>query len=243
MNATKPPQLDFATPKAAMDKLALGMDWQEMGEADHFVQFYENEVFLTRSVSSFIAAGLENGNSAILIATTEHREGIEKALTQEGHDLAQLELKGDYFALDAANALATFMVDGLPDRELFNQTIGEMVERATCGGRKLRAFGEMVALLWADKNDDAAIQLEEFWNELINRRPFSLFCAYPWDGCRGESRDNPLIQVCQAHTHVIPAESYAAKSNSKERLHAIMLLQQKASSLAGMPNPACGPSK
>ena len=37
----------------------------------------------------------------------------------------------------------------------------------------------MVAVLWKEGNFVAALQLEELWNELQRRTPFSLFCAYP----------------------------------------------------------------
>src|ERR1043166_5358939 len=44
---------------------------------------------------------------------------------------------------------------------------------------RLVAFGEMVALLWAEGKRDATIRLEEFWNELAEKYTFDLLCGYP----------------------------------------------------------------
>jgi hypothetical protein len=80
------------------------------------------------------------------------------------------------------------MVNGNADRQRFIEVVGSVVERASNAGGGVRAFGEMVALLWAGGNGRAAIELEEFWNDLAKRFSFALFCAYPMDGFRGESK-------------------------------------------------------
>src|SRR3954454_708964 len=36
------------------DSFAPQVDWDKMGDSEHFVQFYENEEFLVESVSGFI---------------------------------------------------------------------------------------------------------------------------------------------------------------------------------------------
>jgi signal transduction histidine kinase/CheY-like chemotaxis protein len=89
----------------------------------------------------------------------------------------------------------------------------------------------MVALLWAEENYRAAIQLEKLWNELHRTRSFSLFCAYPMQGFEGEVRAVGLGDVCTAHSRVIPAESYTALTNPDDRLRNIIALQQKARTL------------
>src|SRR6185312_10486958 len=61
----------------------------------------------------------------------------------------------------------------------FAATVGDAVATLAGAGLRIHAFGEMVALLWADGNRDGAIRLEELWNELGERRRFALFCAYP----------------------------------------------------------------
>ena len=71
------------------------------------------------------------------------------------------------------------MVAGKPDPMLFETTIGSILEWAARGGRRVRVFGEMVAVLWAAGNVTGALALETLWNDMASNRQFFLLCAYP----------------------------------------------------------------
>jgi PAS domain S-box-containing protein len=202
--------------------------WSEMEARDHFVQFYESDAFLVSSVCEFIGAGLGKGDAAVVIATKEHREQVEKGLMSNGLDLTVLRARHQLILLDAATTLEQFMVDGLPDAGLFKEVVGSVVARASKGRHGLRAFGEMVALLWADGNGCAAIQLEDLWNELLKTHKISLFCAYPMEGFRGSAQREAFHHICQAHSRVIPPESRASGPSAEERFRSITPLQQNA---------------
>ncbi|MDT4952091.1 MAG: hypothetical protein QOJ02_229 [Acidobacteriota bacterium] len=206
-------------------------DWSEMSESEHFVQFYETDGFLLNSLSGFVGTGLRAGEAVIVVATKEHRMGLEELLQESGLDIFRARATGQYISLDADETLSKFMVDGQPDAELCFQVIGSIIERAAEGRPRVRIFGEMVALLWAEGNCDAAIRLEELWNNLGKTHPFSLFCAYTLNGFNGEDFAERLGHVCAGHSRVIPAESYTALDSTDERLRAITVLQQKARSL------------
>lgn len=206
-------------------------DWSAMGETEHFVQFYEADGFLLNSLSGFIGTALEAGEGAVVVATKAHRDGLDELLCANGLDLATASNSGHYVSLDAAETLAKFMVDGSPDEKRFIEVIGGVVRQVAQGKPKVRAFGEMVALLWADGNYTGAIRLEELWNNLQKEHCFSLFCAYPISQFEGEKLGTPLGSVCTTHSRVIPAESYVGLANHDERLRAIIQLQQKARTL------------
>jgi PAS domain S-box-containing protein len=89
----------------------------------------------------------------------------------------------------------------------------------------------MVALLMSEGNAEAALQLEVLWNNLARTHSFSLLCAYPINSFRGEGNSSSLLHVCNAHARVVPAESYAGKSDPDDQRRAVTLLQQQASSL------------
>jgi len=209
--------------------LAPLMDWGTMKRSDHFVQFYEQDSHLERLVAGFIGTGLRQGETAIVIATAAHREGIERRLREQGIDIEAEESAGTFFSLDASQTLAKFTFGGKPDGVLFRQVIGSLVAKTAGTGKPLRAFGEMVALLWRDGNTDAAIALEELWNELAADYSFCLMCAYPMEGFGDETNGQPFARVCESHTAVFPAESYTGTAD--ERLRAITVLQQKAAAL------------
>ena len=200
--------------------------------SEHIVHFYQTGDFLLDGVSEFLSTGLKAGNACIIFATPTHRQRLEQRLQAQGLNMPLARMRGDYFALDAAETLSRFMEDGAPSPERFVRVVGRVIARAAQNRRHVRAFGELVALLWAEGNHTAAVRLEELWNELYhNTAPFSLFCAYEMHDFAGERYEELFNKICQQHSHVIPNESYSTLSSTNERLRAIALLQQQASSL------------
>jgi hypothetical protein len=185
-------------------------DWTLVGHRAHAVQFYEDDAFLAELLSRFVGASLVTGDSAIVVATARHRQALAERLHSRGFDLKVPEHQRRYIPLDAATTLSKFMRGGLPDRTLFNELIAPIVEDAhdaARGGRgRIAAFGEMVALLWAEGNIEAALQIEELWNRLADVYPFSLCCAYPMSGFVGNPHAAPFLKICAQHTHIFPAE-------------------------------------
>jgi len=206
-------------------------NWAEMGDTEHFVQFYEADGFLLSSLSGFIGRAIHADDGAVVVATGAHRNGLDELLQANGLDVTTAKARGQYLSLDAAETLSRFMVDGAPDPGRFNEFMGGVIASVTDGRLRTSAFGEMVALLWAEGNHAAAIRLEELWNDLQRTHSFSLFCAYPMNGLSGERFIEATSSVCKVHSRVIPAESYADLSDPNARLRAIALLQQKAESL------------
>jgi anti-sigma regulatory factor (Ser/Thr protein kinase) len=72
----------------------------------------------------------------------------------------------------------------------------------------VRAFGEMVALLWAAGDVAGAIELEALWNDLAEVREFSLLCAYSMSALAGHDDLGSVGRVCELHSSVHPPRSY-----------------------------------
>ena len=198
--------------------------------SEHDVRFYEADSALIDAVATFCSDALLSGDVAIVIATAEHRAGIAERLRARGlFDAAGSQER--YLALDAAETLSHFLVDGKVDAKRFTRVVGGIIAQAAEHGREVKIFGEMVALLIEQGNLAAAVHLEEIWNDLRQTRAFSLLCAYPMAGFSGEARGELFRDVCEAHAHVIPAESYLSLPTADGRLRAIAELQQKAQSL------------
>src|ERR1051326_8135905 len=149
------PQLD--------DAFSLLPDACPGSEHSHSVQFYEEDSAFTDSVAEFVGAGLKAGERAVIIATPDHLESLENKLRERGIIISSLRNSGQYSAFDAQETLSRFMVDDTPDPKLFRDTVGSIIAAASQGPWPVRAFGEMVALLWAEGKKQAAIQLEELW--------------------------------------------------------------------------------
>jgi PAS domain S-box-containing protein len=199
---------------------------------DHVVQFYEQDDYLITSVTRYVVEGLRQNGSIVVIATEAHLQALARKVADAGIDVDALVESGQYLPMDAAAALANFMFDGVPDPKLFDQTIGSLIAKIAANGGSLRAFGEMVALLSAEGNADGAIRLEELWNGLAARYAFDLFCAYPIKGFAADEACHRFLHICEAHSRVLPAESFRSTSTSDdEHLRAIAILQQKAVAL------------
>jgi MEDS: MEthanogen/methylotroph, DcmR Sensory domain len=155
------------------------LGWFSKPQPGHAVQFYSSETVLLTPLTSFISSGLNSGDGCIVIATRAHIEALDKQLEETGVSVLESRQQGRYVVLDAQQTLAEFMIDGLPDKQRFLDSVGSLVEKHARKNKLIRAYGEMVALLWKEGNKDAVIQLENLWNELSAVHGLSLYCAYP----------------------------------------------------------------
>jgi anti-sigma regulatory factor (Ser/Thr protein kinase) len=162
---------------------------------DHLVWFYEERSHLIARVAEFAAEGLAAGEHVILIATADHLRDIEANLASAGADTASLQ------TLDARATLAAFYRDGAIDPAAFDHTIGSVIRAAAARGT-VRAFGEMVALLWGDGAGREAIALEALWCGLRETEKFTLLCAYPSGVVLDEELHAPLNAVCALHGEI-----------------------------------------
>jgi hypothetical protein len=171
----------------------------------HVVQFYGRDEELVDRVTGYLLGALDGGGVAVVIATPEHRREFETRLGQAGVDLAGARDDGSYLALDAGQMLSELMVADKLDSVAFDRVTGAVIAAAGAGGRPVRAFGEMVALLWDDGLVNDAVQLEALWEELGARHPFSLFCGYRADSM---ARDiDAYAEVCRLHGEIVGSRS------------------------------------
>ena len=171
----------------------------------HVVEFYPSDELLGETVSQYLQPALRGDDAVIVVATEQHRHLFESALVGVGVDIEGARSAARYIDLDAEETLSLFMVDGAPDPALFEATTGGLIARAASGGRRVRVYGEMVAVLWAQGNVAAAIALEDLWNELARSHRFSLFCAYPLTAFDAEGVTGAFRTICEQHCTVIPA--------------------------------------
>jgi signal transduction histidine kinase len=228
--------IQFPIPTSAAAATAgnsdLGVAFLEApAEHSHAVQFYDSEDFLFETVARFLGAGLRSGDRMVVIATPEHRDGFVERLGEDA--VARAVADGRLLMLDARQTLARFMVTGMPDPDLFRDTIGRALIRLRDGQpqARIRAYGEMVDLLWSDGNARAAIRLEELWNDIGQEHDFALLCAYVMGNFYKEGETARFMEVCRNHSHVIPTERFTRIDDAHARLREISLLQQRAHAL------------
>jgi hypothetical protein len=178
------------------------MFWGEIAPCEHLIQIYTDDRAVLDALEGFVNGGLRAGDSAIVIATEEHRRALENRLLVNGIDLPATRASDQYIALDAEATLAKFMVGGWPDDDRFDAVVSGLLDRGRRGGRRVRAFGEMVAVLWAQGNHAATVRLEHLWQKLCVAKGFSLFCAYPRVGFTQDATKS-ISELCAAHSRVV----------------------------------------
>lgn len=192
-----------AEPAREITRAADPVDW------DHLVQFYDSDDFLCDSVAEFLSDGLLVEEPLLLLTTAVHRDAIMARLSAVGLDWEAARRSRQLQWMDARAALEQVMVGRTPDPRRFDDHIGRLVRNSLedGGGGRVRAYGEMVDLLWREGDADAALLIEDLWNGLGRNHPFSLLCAYGKGNVYQESRGRRHQEVCSRHAHVLPSEN------------------------------------
>ena len=204
--------------------------------AFHSVQLYQSDAFLVDNLAELVGSALGGGSSAIVIATEAHLAALCTRLHERGFDLTSSACQARMVMRDAAESLTRFMVAGRPDWQKFKQFAEGLIQRvgsvrADTPPPTLFIFGEMVALLWAEGNRSAAIELERLWNEFAKHYSFQLHCAYPLHSFSDEADRAQFAQICKEHSHVVPTEAFTTLSSDDEQFRKIVHLEQKAQAL------------
>ncbi len=186
----------------------------------HAVQFYGSDTSLFTTVAGFLSQGLVIGCPAVIIATPSHSHSILEHLRGRLIDVDQAQRLGDLVVLDAHQTLSRFMVDDEPSSERFDASVGRVMEDL-CKGRSehspIRAYGEMVDVLWKEGRSQAAISLEILWNKLALRHGFALLCGYAMGNFYKQTQ--LFEDVCAQHTHhLMPGESMLAPPSRDPRV-------------------------
>lgn len=183
----------------------------------HAVQFYGDDESLFTTVAGFLSQGFVDGHPAIVIATEAHRAAILQHLRGRLIDVEKAQKMGSLIILDAQQTLDLFMLDGAPDEERFENSVGKLIGDVLAAGEDrvmIRAYGEMVDVLWKHGNPDAAIRLEILWNRLAQRHGFALLCGYSMGNFYKQTAG--FEAICREHTHVVaPLAEPARRKNRR----------------------------
>ena len=170
---------------------------------DHVVHFYQHDDELVATVADFLVDDLLADAAAVVVATTIHLLAIETALIRRGIDVVAARIDGSLVTVDADEALSRFVIDRWPNFDAFAMEVGGMIRSLTESGRRVKVFGEMVALLWDAGHVAAAIELEKMWNDFGREVSFSLLCGYAAGAVTGDGTEDAYLQICHCHSAVV----------------------------------------
>ena len=179
---------------------------QNVWIARHEAGFYSHDRFALDDLTRFIGAALKAGNAAIVVATESHRDSLLPRLQAYGLDIGTAIEQGRYIALDAADALPTFMLRGMPDSVLFLKLLGDLIGTAAKAAQgeqaRVAIFGEMCHLLWAQGDAEAAIQVEKLGNQLAKTYDVDILCGYSLGSVLGGMDSQIFQRICAVHSAV-----------------------------------------
>ncbi|CAN5851109.1 hypothetical protein BH11BAC7_BH11BAC7_32710 [soil metagenome] len=194
------------TEKEVWEQCSTHAFWGEIAPCNHLLQIYENDDVVLNSLEGFVSSGFTTGESVIIIAAQEHLEALNTRLKSRNVNVAAFIANDQYIPLNANEVLAKFMVNNWPDEALFNETVRKIVFCARGNSnRPVRAYGEMVAILWGQGHSGATVQLEHLWNKFCETEIFCLFCAYPKAGFT-QRAEEPIHHICSSHSKVIAGD-------------------------------------
>ena len=179
--------------------------WARTGPG-HGVQFYRDDAQRIRLVTNFLVDGLKVGQPVVAILAPANLRQVARAVLDHGFAPTELEKSGELFLLEARTTLESLMNGRAPDPARFRAGIGAILDRVGGRRRLVRAYGEMVDLLWKDGNPSAALRLEQMWNALGANYHFALLCGYSGDNFTGAKRGTGFEDVCGQHNVVTPSE-------------------------------------
>lgn len=156
----------------------------------HHVLFWDSEPGLVEAAHSFIEDGLRRGHGAIVLATPEHLARLRRDLA--GQDVVWLDTDAVRRQVRSGSRY---------DIARFEQILGQARATASRGGKRpVTCFGELVAVLQAQGEDDAAAALETVGQRAAAAEPDGIFilCAYP---VTAFGTSHALERACLVHTN------------------------------------------
>jgi DNA-binding NarL/FixJ family response regulator len=172
----------------------------------HEVQFYSDDALLLDTFARFIAVAVKSGRAAIVVITESHRDGLVSRLKAQGLDVDAATQKKTYIQRDVNKTLSTFMVNDMPDATRFYPVVVGLIE-ATAKAARQQHHGvvvcrEGVSVLWAEGKADAAVRLEQLWDEVGRTFGVDILCGYALHSFRGQEDEHVFQSICAEHSAV-----------------------------------------
>jgi DNA-binding NarL/FixJ family response regulator len=179
---------------------------QERETHIHQVQFYSHEARFLDIFADFITTVLNAGNVVIVVATPSHRNNLFSKLQATGMNVSAAIEQQNYIALDVAETLSTFMVNGLPVPGQFSKVVGDLIVRTAKAAKgdapRVAACGEWAPVLWAQGKGEAAVRLEQLWDGIAKTYDVDILCSYPLLDFLAEEGPDMFQRICAEHTTV-----------------------------------------
>jgi hypothetical protein len=170
----------------------------------HSVHFFEPSHFPALEIANFLCDGLNQGESAVLIATLDHASQIELEIEKRGLNVRELSGAG-LWVLTEVRELIQALQSGMTAATVVESFIELVVRPAQrqSDKQRVRIYGEFVdGILSQLRNPEMAMEVERHGNQLVSEGATKIFCGYSTNAFPDASFARPFIRLCRLHTHV-----------------------------------------
>lgn len=169
----------------------------------HDVQIYSDRNELAARVAAFFEGGLERGDGCLLLATAPSASRLVGAFAERGLDVEALQAERRLALGDAERIVDEICADGGPSGPALEAVVARLTDELRARSGRIRAYGELVDVLWHRGAWSESEQLEEHWSRLLERRRIDLLCAYHVDDPFARDLHLDLVpRVCRTHETV-----------------------------------------
>jgi hypothetical protein len=140
----------------------------------------------------------------LLLASDAHRDRLNRMLQERGVNVARAIRDGRYVALNNDDTLSRFMVGDRLDETLFWNNVTSVmlgaIRASTADQPYVIACGECAPALCAQGNAEAAVHLEQLWDQVTRTYRLDTFCAFSVGACQCDDVDDVREKITAVHT-------------------------------------------
>jgi len=169
----------------------------------HEVVVGSDEGTLVERYALFAQEAFDAGEAFVLMTSDKRIAQVDRLLRSRGLDIDGARQRGRYVSLDVNYGLATCMVDGWPDETRVWSASTSLFMRAASrlktDDRRVSACGDSSPLLLRHGKVDAAIRLEQLWDDLCRTFNIRALCGYSTPGVE---HAEAFQRICGIHSAV-----------------------------------------
>jgi DNA-binding NarL/FixJ family response regulator len=172
----------------------------------HEVAFFQDDTSLVDGYAQFIESTLKARNAIIVAVTESHRAPLFLRLKADGVDVAGAVERGTFIPVDAADALSSLTINGMPEQTLCAKVVADLLAMAAKSVEQKHSrvvfCGGIAPILLSKGNAEGAIQLEHMWDKVTRDYGIQTLCGYVRTASLSKDPGSSFDRICAEHSAI-----------------------------------------
>ncbi len=209
---------------------------------NHIVQVCQDDIFQAEAITRYIQEGLLKNEAVVIYAKPSLRKTVIGKLEQLGFEVSEYKRRGQLKFFDVELTLLCFYSEDTLHEANFQDFVGASLRDLRLKFGKVRIFSEMLNLLWRDSKYEAAMELEECWQNLARQLEFSLLLSYSLNKTDPDTLEEAVKLICEYHQHLQKVKPHHPSMIDKDTvLHLFVSTWDRINSSIAVTNPLSNP--